>query len=269
MCLAKIIIKPQRKFSRKKLDFLVEDYIVFLERNGQVVGDETNSAWQDGIYTIYAKVPRPDSLERKYNSEWVQKSLRTLEDCIDSPVEWSILDDKIPQRFPSLASSTFLYLHSGIWVNSDVPVHRGNDGKDIPLYLLPVYQEIRQEICGWSSHSLWYEYLWFHSEALEIASYRQLSDPESQHSKSGRELCQQIESATNIPVYYYLKRDWGRKKGEENRPCPICGKQWRLKQKKNNKFWKFHFMCVSCRIVSHIANNSDDERHARIGEYRP
>lgn len=270
MCLVKICLKPAKKLNREKLDWLAEDYIIFLQRNGQIISEEVNTAWQGGVYTIYAELPRPDSLERKYNSEWVQERLHTLEEYLGGPVAWSIQDDQIPRRFPSLGSSTFLYLHSGIWIDSLVPVHRGNDGKDIPLYLLPIDQNVRQEICGWSSHSLWYEYLWFHSGALEIPAYRQLGDSESQHGKNGRELCQKIETATNIPTYYYLKRHWGRKQGEGSRLCPVCGKQWDVKNIKSNqhKFWHFDFMCVSCRIVSHIADNNDDERHARIGEYR-
>lgn len=36
----------------------------------------------------------------------------------------------------------------------------------------------------------------------------------------------------------------------------------------NVVIWNFHFQCHDCRLVSHEADSCEDERHARIGEYK-
>lgn len=41
-----------------------------------------------------------------------------------------------------------------------------------------------------------------------------------------------------------------------------------LGRNKNENTWEFHFRCDNCLIVSHIADSYEDERHARIGEYK-
>jgi len=64
-------------------------------------------------------------------------------------------------------------------------------------------------------------------------------------------------------------RYWGRREKEELRKCPSCGKSWNLPPLKNTKFtfYQFPFQCESCRLISHLADSYDDERHAVIGEW--
>ena len=79
-----------------------------------------------------------------------------------------------------------------------------------------------------------------------------------------------VESATGVPTYYYLMRYWGRKVGEENRLCPGCGGAWRteIPPDRVKRFRDFTFQCPKCRLVSHMADSYDDDRHAGIGEWR-
>ena len=133
----------------------------------------------------------------------------------------------------------------------------------------------RQMICKWREHACRYHWLFMQCGPLEIPAYRELSDPNSAHAQEGLDFCSIIEKATGIPTFYFLERHWGRKKREEDRPCPLCGKDWRIKgKKKSNKidylfrFWDFDYQCKPCRIVSHVAFSCSDERHARIGEYK-
>lgn len=269
MVLARISFEPRKisRSQRQELEWQVDTYLSSLELNGQIVGQEWRTAWHQDVFTVYAELPRPDSLDPQYHSDWVRKFFEAFEAKLAGPPEWSILDDEIPRRFPSLKSASFLYLDA---VDEWVPLHRGNDGGDIPLYLVPVDQCTRQNLSRWSTHANDCEALWMHSGALEMPAYRQLADPTSEHGQEGREFCQKIEEATGIPTYYYLKRFWGRKRGEGDRPCPLCGQPWRIaaKKTKNPRFWHFDFMCVPCRLVSHLASVDDDERHAKIGEYR-
>ena len=98
--------------------------------------------------------------------------------------------------------------------------------------------------------------------------YKQLANPNSELSEQGRNICFTIEKTTQIPTYYYLIRYWGRK-NEADRKCPGCGGKWFIPSDINEpKFHQFEFMCSKCKLVSHIPSSCDNERYARIGEYK-
>ncbi len=96
-------------------------------------------------------------------------------------------------------------------------------------------------------------------------------EPNSGLTKKGKELCEIIEKKTGIPTYYFLNRYWGRLKNEESRLCPECGNEWRVEKDiaSRESFSNFVFQCKPCRLVSKEADSFEDERHARIGEYKP
>lgn len=58
------------------------------------------------------------------------------------------------------------------------------------------------------------------------------------------------------------------KPGEAERVCPECGGRWKQKSGEGRGMDWFDFRCEPCRLVSHLASTTEDERHARIGEYR-
>lgn len=270
MVLALVQFQPAKKVSKSKLEDLASDYLLMLSRNGQIIG-EWSYAWQDGMLKYYIELPRPDAFESQYNSEWVERDFNKLAKHLATQPQWSLIEDLTAKRFPALKSSSFLYL----WSNPnqyEPPVHRGNDGQTIPLYLLPIDQWWRQEIRSWQHDEDAYFHLWMKCGSLEIPVYRQMAEPRSGHVKEGRKYCQTIEQATNIPTYYYLERYFGRREGEEDRPCPGCGKLWKIENKKNKQFWNFDFKCDPCRLVSHIAcsiaTNDEEERNAKIGEFK-
>lgn len=78
-----------------------------------------------------------------------------------------------------------------------------------------------------------------------------------------------VEVATGKPTFYYLLRYWGRREGEEQRLCPGCGNPWvQHHDGDDNGLGWFDFCCALCRLVSQQATSFEDERHARIGEWR-
>jgi predicted nucleic acid-binding Zn ribbon protein len=50
----------------------------------------------------------------------------------------------------------------------------------------------------------------------------------------------------------------------------MCGGKWHSSGSLSDRytFHDFHFRCKRCRLVSHCADSYDDERHARIGEFK-
>jgi len=253
---------------RESLRDAAETYLGSLLWNGQIYGDYL-LAWSNAQLVGYTRAARPDSFAKRYHSQWGASTLNKLVEAFGRDPEWRIIEDDVPRRFPSWRRSSSLYLFTHAF-DVTSPVSCGDSGKLIPVYLLPVSDQNREDLYRWASSYRHLDNIWLDSGALEIPAYKQLADPESDLSAAGRELCARLEKATQKPTFYYLTRYWGRADGEATRPCPLCGGEWHLSNQNADMtpFHKFSFKCDGCRLVSHIADSYEDERHARIGEYK-
>ena len=270
MILAKITFGTDcgKQRERHTLMDTAECYLAALLKNGQIYG-EYLVAWSNDNLVVYTHIARPDALDERYHSEWSKAQLDLVLEAFGQPVNCEVIDDAAPKRFRSWKQSTSLYLFTHAFDNVS-PVCCGDTGFSIPLYLLPVTQKTREELYFWAGSYKAHDKIWLDSGALEIPAYKQLADPESNLSVTGRGLCAEIERLTKTPTFYYVHRYWGRNDGEAIRPCPICGSKWHSSESPEERqaFYKFHFRCEHCRLVSHCADSTDDERHARIGEFK-
>ena len=245
-----------------------EWYLASLLKHGQIYGEYLYD-WIGGTLTAYVHLPRPDALDERHHSEWSLDSLKKVENLFGHAPTAKVLSDNVPKRFPKWNRSSSFYLFTHAFDDTS-PVCCGDSGKPVPLYLLPLTQQTIEDLYFWSRSYHNHDNLWLGSGALEIPAYKQLADPQSELSLNGRELCTEIETATGKPTFYFMNRYWGREEGEENRLCPGCGSKWRSKEKtsRGNPFHQFAFRCKRCRLVSHLASSDDEERYARIGEYK-
>lgn len=253
---------------RDALKDAAEWYLAALLKNGQIYG-EYLFAWCDATLVAYTHVARPDALAARHHSEWARSALDSVVEGFGQPPQCEIIDDDVPKRFPSWKRSTSFYLFTHAF--DDVsPICCGDTGRPIPLYLFPLPQQIREDIYFWSRTYNYHDNIWLGSAALEIPAYKQLADPTSDLSVTGRRLCADIELATKTPTYYFVHRYWGRTDGEALRPCPVCGGKWHLSGTSTDRhpFHVFHFRCKRCRLVSHCGDSYDDQRRARIGEFK-
>jgi predicted nucleic acid-binding Zn ribbon protein len=253
---------------RETLRDSAESYLSSLLWNGQISRDYF-LAWSNAQLLGYTRVARPDSFAKRYHSQWGLSELNKLIEAFGRDPEWRIIEDDVPKRFPSWSRSSSFYLFTHAFDDAS-PVCCGDSGKSIPVYLLPISEQDRRDLYSWAGSYKHLDNVWLASGALEIPAYKQLADPTSELSVAGRKLCASIEKATQKPTFYYLERYWGRSDGEATRVCPLCGGEWRLSDQNADMapFHKFQFKCDSCRLVSHIADSYDDQRHARIGEYK-
>jgi predicted nucleic acid-binding Zn ribbon protein len=265
-CLVKF--GPCSKGGKEKAENIVADYLSSLLNNWQII-DRYYLTWMGGILHSHLFLSRPDSLSRQFHSEWGKKNIEKVSTYFNREPELIIKDDDIKKRYARWESSEYLYLRTHAFENCS-PLFRGNDGTSIPLYLIPITDQEREYIRFLAEAYSHHDNIWIGSGELEIQAYKQIADPKSELMKAALEHCDNIEKATGKPTYCYLMRYYGRKKNEENRLCPLCGKNWStgLSSIGAQNFWQFHFRCDDCRLVSHIADTDEDERHARIGEYR-
>ena len=239
-----------------------------LRKNGQIYGDYL-FAWSNDNLVAYTCLARPNSLAERHHSAWGKSDLNRVMEAFGQPPTCDMIEDDVPQRFRSWERSTSFYLFTHAFDDTS-PVCCGDTGSPIPPYLLPINQQTCEDLYYWARSYKYHDNIWMNSGALEIPAYKQLADPTSELSLSGRDLCAKIERAANIPTFYFVMRYWGRSNGEAARPCPICGGAWHVSDDPTGRrgFHRFPFRCQRCRLVAHSATSNDDERHAHIGEFK-
>ena len=249
----------------KDAEDIVVSYLVYLERNGQIERhDYDRMISRQGQVVAFVEAYGPTAWQNKYHSKTGLEGLAAVSDFFGTPPVWEIYEDSPPKREVSWKNASALCLYGG-W---DTDLYREDTKKVVPLYLLPLTDEQRDAIYCWKTTYMEYYPIWFSTGKLEILVYREFAEPHSELSRMGRECCRNIEAATGIPTYYFLKRYYGYEiKQEKKRKCPCCGKPWCQNVKDNAHL--FDFKCNPCRLVSDFGVDGSSPRYAKIGDYIP
>ena len=221
------------------------DYLAKLVKNGQLCArsDEVEVRI-DGELVFLVRIPRPNAYEKRVLSTWGRDSLAEVVAHFGREPEWTILDDKVPKRFPSWKSASSLYLFSSV----AGPVHHGDHGNLVPTYLLRLSALQCEHLFFWNNLYHAIDDVWLDSGELEKAAYEQMANPESELSKDGRKLCKLVEKSTRKPTFYYIHRYGDEVEPEDIDKCPGCGQSWRTGIE--GVWHQFAYRCVACRLVS-------------------
>lgn len=268
MILANVIFGTRRGGERETLEDLAESYLGTLAQLGHLCGPWFLT-WTKGRLNAHVLLASPAAFETRHHTKRGEEDLKAVTTAFGRSPDWKILDDDAKDRASTWKGAPFLYLFTDAlsWAS---PVCRGDGKKPVPVFSLPLAEQQKSDLYSWQNGYSDHDKIWIGSGKLEIPAYRQLADPESELSASGKDLCREIESATGVPTFYYLMRFWGRSRSEKKRPCPGCGKQWKADRNEGSpaRFWHFDFKCEPCRLVSHLADCSESRNLAKIGEYR-
>ena len=244
-----------------------ECYLNYLRQGLQLSDISPLIAWHDGELIACVALTYPGASHKRKHTKWGREALKALIDITGIEPGWNITDDYASKRNPSWRSADYLYLETHIG-DTQSPICHNKRGEPIPGCLLPLDDMTRWDIYSWASTYKNHHNLFLASGVLETQAYHQLAKVDSELSRSGRDACRAIESATGKPTFYYLMRWWGRGDAEADRVCPGCGGQWKTQWiDKPSEFWQFDFKCNTCRLVSHTSTTTD-KRRASIGEWR-
>lgn len=269
MILYRLDFGPVQEADRHDAEDVLHNYLASLCHNGQACGDYFLGV-HNGIFSAHVNMSGIRADSPKHHSKWGIEALRKVISHFGAPPQWVCLDDDKPSRDTTWANAPSLYLFTHLF-DWESPLCRGDNGRPIPLYRIPIPDTDRASISAWQGAYRDYDSIWIGCGPLEIHVYKQMALSDSELSIEGRAICKVIEKATSIPTYYFMSRYWGRRQGEDKRRCPGCGGTWRSEYPvdQEGRFWQFPFRCEKCRLVSHAADCSDDERHAGIGEWKP
>ena len=217
--LAKIVFVAAAGKDRADLDDLALSYLAALLHGGQICG-EYFYAWSAGQLVAYAHVPRPQSWATRFHSQWSASALSDVTKAFGGPPTWTILEDNVPKRFPSWRRSLSLYLFTHAF-HDESPVGCSDTGCPIPVYLLPISDQTREDLYGWACRYADHDHVYLDSAALEIAAYRQMADPASEMSVDGRQLCKDVRKGDGQADVLLLASLLGAQSGRGETPLPV------------------------------------------------
>lgn len=212
----KILIKD------KKVDNpieLVEDFLSMLYKNGQILISYIVEK-HDGFYNATVTTSDDDSLDEEYFNKYIKEMLEKVEFSYEI-----ISDDAFATDSCHCLDHSF-YVLGTYYGDDSSPVLCGDCGKEIPLTKLP-YILREEEHFSLLSYQRMYNSvvdIWMNSLSDRF-SKRQLTHFDSQLTKRGLEICNEIESITGKPVYFLLpvgEFDINNK-AENVVTCPKCG----------------------------------------------
>lgn len=270
MLLARISFVPQMDHEEAELVATAQQFLIAVLKNGQIQGDYV-TGWREGVFEAFVSASHRECLQFRHNSKWGNKALAAVKLQFGVEPACEILDDNISLPVPTLKSATSLYLYCD-GLTHDSVVRHGNKGTPMPLPLLPVDDDLREDLFLWHTSYGCADRAWFDGGPLELAAYQQLADPDSELMTDGQAICRRLEKAVSKPVFLYLLRHWGHNEGENARLCPRCGNSWQAVDSptpSREPFYRFHFQCDECRLVSHEAVAHHDEQLAAIGTFTP
>ncbi|UPK72845.1 DUF2310 family Zn-ribbon-containing protein [Chitinophaga filiformis] len=232
--------KPDMESFLHDADFFVRS----LRSNGQLVSQNDVFVFQEGRVGLHVQCLRKDSLDERFNSDYVNQWTSVLMDRYNVSISYEYVGEHlvaVPTADVNSSSSLILY-----WGGAS-PIRSGDNFGQIPLYHFP-YTNTRQrsyeDINSWSRSYEEIDGLWFRGSMGEKRFNHYLSDIKSPLTKQGRSICNRLEALTGKPSYYYLF-NYDSKKMEQS--CPSCGGHWQLESK---LLEKFDLKCDHCRLVS-------------------
>jgi len=238
---------------------LVEQFhslLYVLHKSGQSQSKQEASFLSDTFIRCNIQTLEKNSLDNKYNSEWVIKQLEKLESLSSSKLQVKTLGTTY-EKYSGVCqckNHKFLVLYTHL-LNDAGALDCGNCFKPIPLYrfvnLDPI---IREHIISWEENYIACDRLQIGSTVGEKWATKQMTDYNSPLSKEGIAICSKIKLLTGIPTYYYLF-NYRRLKVEQdkNRLCPSCSAQWLLDKPLNSLY---DFKCDKCELISSLTSNS-------------
>jgi predicted nucleic acid-binding Zn ribbon protein len=244
------------------LEDAVEIYLGALQHGGQICGEPIRT-WIDSEYRVTAMMSGLGAERESNHTRWGRKYLRLVKEKFGRAPAWTIRDDEKPKRNTTWKGAKELVLFTHAF-DEDSPVCRSDVDEQIPVFLLPTADQVKEDLGRWQDLYRLHDRMWLACGELEVAAYRELAVFNSELSEYGRDLSREVEKATNVLTYYFLMRYYSHPTEEFTRRCPSCGGKWRTKAPEENKHRDWHFRCKRCRLVSN-AGVDVNRRLSKIG----
>ncbi|WP_343818049.1 DUF2310 family Zn-ribbon-containing protein [Dyella marensis] len=230
---------------------LIGDLLAAWRMNGQIYGSEWPIHAHGEAFSTTVLCPEEQSLDDRLNNKYVNKAIARCE-MKGLLLATEVLGKHIESLSPCSCSSPSAYVLFTTYVTLVSPIRCIDCFGPIALYRMEATSSDEySDVISWQSNYQSCDTLQMNCAVLERAATRELSNIESNLSKSGLECCKTLANSSGRPFYYYLYRYYGRSlRTELERRCPGCGNEWRLTPRLHDLF---DFKCDHCHLLSNIA----------------
>jgi len=230
----------------------IRHYLEALIFNGQILGREFPTAWQQDGFLSRVVLPAEQALQTAYHSNRAIDALEQLAVAGLAYPQLSVLGmDLMSQHTDPCHKPTSLIVYSR-FQDSCSAVRCAEHFAPVPLYQLHTEEPDHEALIRWQlQYQALDEIQMQQSRVLKKTAERSLQQLHSALNRQGRQLARQLEQANKLPVYYALYSGSSDNCADEaGKTCPGCGKAWRLSQP---MLEMFDFKCEPCRLLSNIA----------------
>ena len=251
MFTAKITFAISDQTDISELSDRVFSFLETLRMNGQVCGREFPIAHVGSELEAFIMIPEEDSLDIAHSNSYVQKANKEILDISKKEHEITVLGIDPGSLDSCICSSPSSYILYTNYVSLESPLRCGDCFLPVPLYRIPpTANEEYSDIIVWQSDYQCCDRLQMNAGVALECVIHEISQIDSNLSKSGLSICKYIHKSTNKPTYYYLMKiedDDNADHQEAKLICPMCGKDWHI-----HPAWHdmFTYKCNSCMILS-------------------
>ena len=251
----KISISINSKVDREKVFDEFEALLGNLCKTGQIQGNYEEGYFADNEIIFYQTTLEKNSFSKSFNDKYVSDRLKKIETLCNAKLKTEIVGESIPQYKPVCKCKEHKYfvLFTQAYYGTS-PIECGNCSRVVPIYRLKkLTNDDRYLLISWVTNYKACDDLQLGCSVGERWATKQMTDPNSQLSKDGLEVCSRIKRATGIPTFYYLYnyRNISLEK-DKMRKCPSCNNDWILKETLNKYY---DFKCEKCDLISSLTSN--------------
>ena len=175
----------------------IRRYIEALIFNGQVLGREFPTAWQQDRFTSRLVLPAEDALLQKYHSRRGLHALQQLAEAGLAYPQWQQLGIDLMSPHSSPEQRPEFYILYSRFSDTCSPVRCGEHFAPVPLYQLNTEASDHEKLIRWQlQYQALDEIQMQQTRVLVKSAERSLQQLNSKLNKQGRQLARQLEQAT-------------------------------------------------------------------------
>ncbi len=252
MYLAELTYKVIADTNFSRAETAIRAFSEALIFNGNTIGRDMPTAWQQDRFSSRLVIPAPDALQRaKLSPRALQAEQQLMAAGLAYP-QIQVLGMDIMSQHSSNSPAEALVLFTTFSDNCS-PLRNMADLAPIPLYQWrPAMGVDHESLIRWQlQFQALDEIQQQQQRVLKKTAENSLQQLHSVLNQQGRQLAKKLSLHNNLPVYYALYSGSSSDcQAEQSKLCPGCGASWRLN---TPMLALFDFKCDSCHLLSNIA----------------
>lgn len=229
----------------------IRGYMETLIFNGQIIGREFPTAWQQDAFASRVVIPTEDALQPRWHSSRGRQAEQQLSLAGLAYPQLQLLGQDLLSQATCLALPSQCVIFTS-FADTCSPVRCADTLQPVPLYWLKSATADHEALIRWQLQFQALDEIQLQEQrVLQKVAENSLQQLNSKLNRMGRQLARQLSKANNSDFYYALYSGSSDNCSQEtNKCCPGCGSDWRLNAPQAEVF---DFRCEPCLLLSNIA----------------